>query len=82
MHLALTDAAVQWCWFIAHMYEQQIPTGVAAVTQACCEPVLQSVTEQWGMHMALTGAAVQWCWFIAHMYKQQTSTGAIAVTQA
>jgi len=28
--------------------------GAVAVTQACCEPVLQSTTEQWGMHLAQT----------------------------
>ena len=30
----------------AHLYEEQISIGVNAVTEACCEPFLQSSTEQ------------------------------------
>ncbi len=56
--------------------------GVTAVTQVCCEPVLQSYTEQWEVHFALISAAVQWCWVTAHLYEQQISIGVIAVTQA
>ncbi len=58
MHFARTIAAVHWYWVTAHLYEQQICTGAIAVTQACCESVLQSSTEQWGMHFAKTSAAV------------------------
>ncbi len=52
------------------------------MTQACCEPVLQSTTEQWGMHFALISAAVLLSWLTAHLYEEQISTGAIAMTQA
>ena len=45
-HFALTSAAVHFCWLTAHLYEEQISIGVAAVTQACYEPALQSTTEQ------------------------------------
>ena len=39
---------VHWCWdFTAHLYEEQILIGVIALTQACCQAVLQSSTEQW-----------------------------------
>ncbi len=82
MHFAKTSAAVRWCWVTAHLYEQQISIGAIAVTQACCEPVLQSTTEQWGMHIAQTSAAVLSSWLTAHLYEEQISTGAIAVTQA
>ncbi len=82
MHLAKTSAAVRWCWVTAHLYEQQIFIGVIAVTQACCEPVLQSSTGQCGMHFAKTSAAVHWCWVTAHLYEQQNFIGVIAVTQA
>ncbi len=61
MHFALSSAAVPWCWVTAHLYEEQIFTGVFALTQACCEPVLQSSSAQWGMHFALSSAAVPWC---------------------
>ena len=47
MHFAQTSAAVHNCWLTAHLNEEQISIGVIAVTQACCEPVLQSSTEQW-----------------------------------
>ena len=46
---------------------------------ACCEPVLQSSTEQWGLHFALTLAAVHWCWVPAHLYEKQISIGVSAV---
>ena len=32
------------------MYEEQTFIGVIAVTQVCCEPALQSSTEQRGLH--------------------------------
>ena len=47
---------------------------------ACCEPVLQSITEQWGLHHALTSAAVHWCCITAHLYEEQISIGVNAVT--
>ena len=64
----------------AHLYEQQI--GAIAVPQACCELVLQSSTEQWGIRFAQTSAAEHWCWVTAHLYEQQIFIGAIAVPQA
>ncbi len=30
---ALSSAAVQWCWVTAHLYEEEIFTGVFAATQ-------------------------------------------------
>ena len=42
----------------AHLDEQQISLGVFAVAQSCCEPVLQSSTEQQASYSALTSAAV------------------------
>jgi len=62
------------------MYEQQISLGVIAVSRACCEPVLQSSTELWGLHFALNLAAVHWCWVTAHLYEEQIFTGVTAVT--
>ena len=82
MHLAMTSAAVHWYWFTAHLYGEQVSTGVNAVTQACCEPVLQSSTEQWLMRFALTSSAVDESWFTAHLHEEQNSRGVIAVTQA
>jgi len=48
---------------------------------ACCEPVLQSGTEQWGLHVALKRAAMHWCWVTAVMSEEQISIGVFAVTQ-
>ncbi len=56
--------------------------GDIAMTQVCCESVLQSSTEQWGMHFAQTSVAVHLSWPTAHLYEEQISIGAIAVTQA
>ena len=81
VHLARTNAAVHWCWVTAHLSEQQIFIGANAVTQGCCEPVLQSSTELCGVHLARTNAAVHWCWVTAHLSEQQIFTGAVAVTQ-
>ena len=63
----------------AHLYEQQISIGVIPVAQACCEPVPQSSSEQWGSFSALTSAAVLWCCITAHLHAQQISTGVIPV---
>ena len=64
-----------WCWVPAHLYERQIFLGVTAVIQACCEPVLQSYTEQWGIYFAQGSAALHFCWLTAHLYKDQISIG-------
>ncbi len=56
--------------------------GVSAVTQACCEVLLQSSTEQWRLHFALTSAAVHFLCVTAHLYEEQMSIGVSAVTQA
>ncbi len=55
---------------------------VIALTQACCQPVLQSITEQWGLHFAQTSAAMHFCWPTAHLYNEQISTDVNALTQA
>ncbi len=81
MRFAQTSDAVHFCCLIAHLYEEQISTGVTAMTQACCEPILQSNTQQKGMHFAQTSAAVHYCWLTAHLYEEQISTGVMAVTQ-
>ena len=81
MQFALPSAAVHFCCVTAHLYEEQISICVIAVTQTCCEPVLQSTTEQWGMYFALTSAAVHVYWLSAHLYKEQVSIGVIAVAQ-
>ena len=69
-------------WVTAHLSEDQISIGVIAVTQACCEPVLQSTTEQWGMHFAHTSAALQFYWLTAQLHEEHNSIGVIAVAQA
>ncbi len=79
---ALTSAGVHWSCINAHLDEQQISIGVIALAQACCEPVLQSSTEQWGSYSALTSAAVHWSCINPHLYEQQVSIGVIAVAQA
>jgi hypothetical protein len=62
------------CFVAGSLYtlnEEQIPIGVIAVTQACCEPVVQSTTDQWGLHFAQTSAALHFCWFTAHLNEEQ-----------
>ncbi len=44
MHFAQTSVALDLSWLTAHLYEDKIFRGAIAVTQACCEPVLQSTT--------------------------------------
>jgi len=55
---------------------------VTPVTQACCEPVLHSITEIWGMPSAQTCVAVHFSWLPAYLYEEQISIDIIAVTQA
>ncbi len=52
------------------------------MTQACCEPVLQSTSERWEVQYSQTSVAVHFCWLTAYLYEDQISIGAIAVTQA
>ena len=80
MLFAKNSVAVHWCWVTAHLYEEQISIAVFAVTQACCEPVLQSSPEQWGMLFAKNSVALHWCWVTAHLYEEQISMGVIALT--
>jgi len=61
---------------------EQLLIGVTAVTQACCQAILQSSTEQWRMHFALTSVAVRYSWVTAYLYVEQILIGVIAVTQA
>ena len=82
MHLAQISAAVHLSWLTAHLYKGQVSTGVIAKTQACCELVLQSSTEQRGMHFALSSAALHSCWLTAHLNKGQVFAGVFAKTQA
>jgi len=72
---------VHWCCITAHLYEEQISTGVNAMSQACCEPVMQSSTEQWESLFALALAAMNWCYINANLYEEQISLGVFAVTQ-
>ncbi len=51
------------------------------MAQACCEPVLQSSTEQQGSYFALSSAAVHWSCITAHLYEGQISIGVIEVAQ-
>ncbi len=66
----------------ASLNEEQIFTGEMAVTQACCQSVLQSSTEQWGMHVALSSAGMQYWWVTAYLHEQQIFMSVFAVTQA
>ena len=52
--LSATVLQCNWCWVTAHLYDQQIFIGVIAVTQGCCQAVLQSSTEQWEVHLPET----------------------------
>ena len=81
MNFAQISAAVHCCWLTAHLYEEQISIGVIAMRQTCCEPVLQSSTEQRGMHFAQISAAVHCCWLTEHLYEEQISIGVIAMRQ-
>ena len=82
MHFALSSAAVHFCGVTAPLYEEQVSIGVIAVTQACCEAVLQSSTKQQSVHFTLSSAAVHFCGVTAPLYKEQASIGVIADTQA
>ena len=82
MCFSLDSAAVHWCWVTAHLHEERISAGVFAVTQACCEPVIQSSTGRLGIHLIPSRAAEHWCWVTADLYEEPIILGAFAVTQA
>ncbi len=71
MHFAKTSAAVHRFCITADLYEHHLFIGVIAVSQGCCQPVLQSSTEQWRMHFANNSAAVHWFWVTVDLYEEQ-----------
>ncbi len=80
MHFAKNSAAVHWFCIPADLCKQQIIIGVIAVSQGCCQPVLQSSIVQWRMHFAKNSAAVHWFSIIADLYEQQIIIGVYAVS--
>ena len=78
---AWTTGAVHWGCITAHLHEQQSSIGVFALTQGCCQPGLQSSTEQRGSYFALNSGAVHWCCITSHLHEEQTSIGVFASTQ-
>ncbi len=80
MHFAKNSAAVHGFCIIADLYEQQMFIGLNAVSQGCCQPVLQSSIVQWRMHFAKNSAAVHWFCIIADLYEQQIIIGVNAVS--
>jgi len=82
LNFAKTSAALQWWWVSAHLYAEQICTGVSALVQACCQPGLQSSPEQWGVRFGKFSAALQWWWVSAHLYAEQICLGVSALLQA
>ncbi len=70
---------MQWFWVTSHLYGEQISIAVFAVSQGCCQPVLQSSTEQWVMQFAKSSAIVHWVWETSRLYGEQMSIGVFAV---
>jgi len=58
------------------------PQVQIAVAQGCCEPVLQSSTEQQGSCFALTSVAMNWFCITLHLYEQQIFIGVVAAAQS
>ena len=81
MYFAKNSAAVHWVRIIADLDEQEILIGVTAVSQSCCQPVLQSSLEQWGVRFAKNSAAVHWVCITADQYERETFIGVTAVSQ-
>ncbi len=81
MLFAKTTAAVHWDCIIADLDEQEILIGVTAVSESCCQPVLQSSLEQWGVQFAKNSAAVHWVCITANQYERETFIGVTAVSQ-
>ncbi len=61
MLFAKTTAAVHWICIIADLDEQEFLIGVTALSQGCCQPVLQSSLEQWEYDLPRT--VLQSIWF-------------------
>ena len=81
MYFAKNSAAVHWVRIIADLDEQEILIGVTAVSQSCCQPVLQSSLEQWGVRFAKNSAAVHWVCITADQYERESFIGVTAVSQ-
>ncbi len=77
MHFAQTTAAVHWCWVTSHLYEQQIYIGLFALANACCQPALQSSTEQ--LRCFLTKSVLQ-CTGVGSLHSCLHSRSSIDVT--
>ena len=81
MLFAKISAAVHFVCIIADLDEQEILIGVTAVSQSCCQPVLQSSLEQWGVRFAKNSAAVHWVCITADQYERESFIGVTAVSQ-
>ena len=81
MHFAKNSAAVHWFCIPADLCEQQMFIVVIAVSQGCCQPILQSSIVQWRMHFAKSSVAVHWFCITADLYEQQIIIDVIAVSQ-
>jgi len=73
MHFALSSDAVLWGGVFAHLCKEQTFVNAAAAIQACCGPVLQSSTQQWGMPCAEV---------TAHLCAKRIFMSAVASSQA
>ena len=81
MLFAKISAAVHFVCIIADLDEQEILIGVTAMSQSCCQPVLQSSLEQWGVRFAKNSAAVHWVCITADQYERESFIGVTAVSQ-
>ena len=77
---AQTSIAVHFCWLTAHMYEEQISTGVTAVTHKPVVSLFCLAALNGGKCICPSSIAVHFCWLTAYLYEDQISIGVIAVT--
>ncbi len=64
----------------ADLYEEQTFTAVIAMSQSCCQVVLQRSTEQWRVHSAKIRCCSALDSITADLYEEQTFTTVIALS--
>jgi len=72
-------AALHWCWVTAHLFEEQIFTGVHRVLSNV--DLHSSSTGAEGMHRILSNDDLQPCWAPADLCTVQSRVGLLAASE-
>ena len=76
---AQTNITVHFCWLTAYLYEDQISTGVIAVTHKPVVSLFCLAALKCGKYICPSSIAVHFCWLTAYLYEDQNLHRCVAV---